>query len=238
MEPHRSQRGALKVGLLAAGVLLGLSSTTAWADGCAFQGLTVNGTVKAVLRETLENVSWPDGTRQAQATEIGDFRDGCGTLSSLVGAAEAHANSRIPVLGALPNGLPILGKGPTSGTFLVDTAASGQQPGTLDGELDFTTLYGSPLCGGPCPFVLASGTWSTLGDNQTGGGFGGVALVPFDTTQGCPAVLSPTGWCYLDPTSTLTGFPVAGGTLAPLGAGDFSQRDGTPQAIFIVTLFQ
>jgi hypothetical protein len=238
MEPQRSQRGALKVGLLAAGLVLGLGPTAALADSCTFQGLTVNGTVKAVLRETREKVTWSATSREAKATENGDLREGCGSLSPLVGTAQAKGQSEIPVLGTLPNGLPILGKGPTSAKFHIDTAASGRVTGELGGELDFTTLYGSPLCGGPCPFVLASGTWSTQGNDQTGGGFGGVALVAFDATQGCPTALSPTGWCYLDPTATLTGFPVPGGTLVPLDAGNFSEKDGLPEAVFIVTLFQ
>lgn len=228
MNAQRRKRVVLQVGLLLGGfglvLVVGPAAAQAQCSG-------PNGSVAGVLRETLEAVSFPGGYRHAQATERGVLADGCGTLATFEGETSVQARSRVPVLGTLPDGTPVLGSGPISGTFHVDTT-SGRVPGKLGGQLDFAPLYGvtAPwnLVGCPCPFVLALGTWTTLGGDRTGGAFNGFALVPFACGP-----LSPNGFCYVDPTGTL-GTP---GVPFPLGSEDFDQH-GTPQAIFVITLIQ
>jgi hypothetical protein len=232
MEPHRG-RGVLKVGLLAAALLLALGPSAAWA--CSVSGAlleTLESPPAGVGgRGPLDAGTYPDGLgiRLAQATEIGVFTGNCPTL---VGPVEVHAQSRVnvqvdangdPVLG--PMGTPVLLSGPITGGFKV-TAATGVVRATLDGTLDFAPVnFGYP-------FVNVGGSWKTKGAGGITGSFSGVALIPIpNDLLPPPAPPSPTGWSYIDVTGALgnQGSPVA------LTADQFTEH-GSPMAMFLVTL--
>jgi hypothetical protein len=206
--------------------MLAMGPAAAWAQGCTLMRpdgpVPMLGTVAGVLVETIEQVDIgpnEEGVieRHARAKEVGDLANGCGSLAGLVGRMQVHAESTVPVLD--PAG-PMLGAGPISGMFHVYPAGGGgSMKGALSGSLDFAPTYPNDTCGGPCPWVLASGDWSIT---KTGlrGQFAGLALVPFP----CPA-----GLCYLDPTGTLGTGPV------PLTD---AEQIPAPSAKFVITLFQ
>jgi hypothetical protein len=216
MEPHRGGRGALKVGLLVAGLLLGLGPAAAEAQQCTLQdGTVVNGSVLGVLTETIERVDFvatdePSDPvhRVATAKEVGSLTQGCGSLAFLEGAVKVQ-----PVISDVSLAT---GVGPITGSvkFYPSSSGGGVLKGTLTGTLDFTPAFGG------LPFVNVSGTWN-IPSSGLGGGFAGVALVPFP----CEAA---TGFCYFDVTGAL------GGGLVPL---TIPETQPAPSAKFIVTLF-
>jgi hypothetical protein len=194
------------------------------------------GSVLGVLNETRERIGinldnpsplnqgkFVDGFRMANATERGTLFNGCGTLAGFEGEIHVQATSRIPAnFGGTVSDNPNLGIGPISGRFHIE-GGDGRIGGRLNGVLDFVPTNASVrLCGGPCPFVMASGSWTT---NDKAGSFAGFALVP---VQPVPGV-----WVYVDPTGVLTGAPNA---VVPLTPEDFN-ADGLPEAKFIINLF-
>jgi hypothetical protein len=216
----------LRAGLLAAGLLLAVGPAAAWAQSCTLTRpdgpVPVSGTVAGVLVETIEQVTIApneDGVleRSARAKEVGELGNGCGSLAGLVGRMQVHAESWVPVLD--PEA-PLLGAGPISGMFHVYPAAGGPaMKGALSGSLDFSPTHPNETCGGPCPWVYASGDWSITKAGLKGQ-FTGLALVPFPCSWGL---------CYLDPTGTLGNGPVA------LTA---EEQIPAPSAKFVITLFQ
>ncbi len=236
MRPSRSATWVV------AAVLLLLGPAAAFA-----QCISPNS-ISGILTETMENPpaqapplgpllagTFANGSRQAQATELGVLAHGCGSLVSLAGNITVQAGSNVPVTAFG------LGVGSISGTFGVDTA-SGHVQGQLSGVLDFTPTNSNKAdCSGkPCPWVYASGNWSAHGQSDQSGAFSGLALVPFL----CPG-FGPTGLCYLDPTGAL--FAVAGGMqvsvspplfLVALNPNTDFDRFGNPGAKFIITLYQ
>lgn len=225
MKPHgRGTRNAVKVGLLAAGVLLGLSPMVASAQDCPAGANILQG----VLVETIEQTDVRLGDegkleRYARATERGALAVGCGSLAGLRGRMMVHAESWVEVFDPT---VPLLGAGPITGTFhIYPEDGNGSVKGVLTGTLDFAPTRGdtSPWreqCGGPCPFVLVEGGWTTSGKSPIAGWFGGLALVPFP----CGPSL-----CYMDPTKTLGVGPI------PLTAEELIPA---PSAKFVITLFQ
>ncbi len=236
MTPQGSKRNVLnvlKVGLLAAGLLLGVGPAAAWAEGCSLpSGQGVNGWLGGVLVETIEQAEIGLGEsgleRHAKATERGTLSGACGSLAALRGRIMVHAESWIPVLDP---SVPLLGIGPITGTFHIypDGQDSGSLKGALAGSLDFTPTQPNDNCQLGCPWVGAQGTWTTTGKNSTGGLFGGLALVPAP----CP---TGVGLCYYDPTQTLgealPGWPFA---VVPLTDAELIPA---PSAKFVITLFQ
>jgi hypothetical protein len=216
----------LKAGLLAAGLLLAVGPAAAWAQGCTLPlptgSVPVNGSVAGVLVETIEQVTIAPNEegaleRSAKAKEVGALGNGCGSLASLVGRIQVHAESWVPVLDPT---VPLLGAGPISGMFHVYPAAGGAAlKGALAGSLDFSATHPNDMCGGPCPWVYANGDWSITKAGLKGQ-FTGLALVPFPCAW---------GFCYLDPTGTLGPDPVA---LTP------EELIPEPSAKFVITLFQ
>lgn len=216
--------------LLAVGLLFVLAPAAAWAGECDVTTLTgpipAGASVRAVILEAIEHVGFVATTtglvREASANETGTLSDGCGALASLEGRIHSHATSTTPV-----SATGDLGVGDITGTFHIypDGSGSGSVKGVLVGYLDFTpTNAGNTTCGGPCPWVWAWGSWTTSGKNPTGGGFVGVAFVPFPCSW---------GWCYLDdPLGSLSGVQY---NFIPL-----TQKELTPapSAKFVVTLFQ
>jgi len=220
----------------------------------------VNSSIVGVLTETMESApahaapggtgplsagSYPDGpgVRLAQATERGQLGVGaaCGALGSIAGSIVVHAQSRITVVtddnGQLVldpiSGAPELTTGTIEGHFKVVTA-TGTVGGSLDGNLDFTlTLPTATACsGGPCPWALANGTWSTTSGGGVQGGFSGFALIPFQLPLPDGTF---TPWMYFDPTGALT--PDGNPGTVPLNPT--TDMNGTsPAAKFIVTLYQ
>lgn len=194
------------------------------------------GSVLGVLNETRERINialdnpsplnqgkFVDGFRVANATERGFLFNGCGTLAGFEGEIHVNATSRIPAnLGGNVTDNPNLGIGAISGTFHIESR-NGRIDGRLNGVLDFVPTNSTvTLCGGPCPFVMASGSWKT---NNKAGSFAGFALVPVQPAPGL--------WVYVDPTGVLTGAPNA---IVPLTAEDFNV-EGLPEAKFIINLF-
>jgi hypothetical protein len=238
-----------KTAWVGAAVLAAVVPTTAFAQ-CpvvlASTQTSAAGSIIGVLNETRERLrvdlddpsplnqgKFLDGERIANAAEQGVLVTGCGTLKAFEGEIKVLATSRIP-FNATGAPIPDLGIGPINGTFKISTAA-GRIDGRLNGVLDFVpTNSAVTLCGGPCPFVYTSGSWTTLETrralniNKTGS-FAGVALVPFQH----PA----TGaWLYYDPTGILLGTPGTGGYL-PLDVVKDFNADGLPEAKFIVNMF-
>jgi hypothetical protein len=220
------KRIALKAGLLAAGILLALGPAPAGAQGCTLTLPTgswpVNGTVAGVLVETIEHTAIVPNEeavleRHARAKEMGELGHGCGSLASFAGRIQVHAESWVPVL---DHTVPLLGTGPISGVFHI-YPVDGAKPmkGALSGSLNFYPTHPNELCGGPCPWVYASGDWS-IAKTGAKGQFAGLALVPY------PCEL---GLCYWDPTGTLGTGPVA---LTP------EELIPAPSAKFVITLFQ
>ncbi|HEV8675182.1 MAG TPA: hypothetical protein VGX21_14125 [Methylomirabilota bacterium] len=178
MEPHRGGRGALKVGLLAAGLLLALGPVAADAE-------CTGNSIVGVLTETIERVDFvatdePSDPvhRVATAKEVGTLTQGCGSLAFLEGAVKVQ-----PVISDVSLAT---GVGPITGSvkFYPSSSGGGVLKGTLAGTLDFTPAFSG------LPFVNVSGTWiiPSLG---VSGNFAGVALLAFP----CAA---PTGFCYID----------------------------------------
>jgi hypothetical protein len=210
---------------------------------------TAKGSIIGVLNETRERIGinledpsplnqgqFIDGERIANAVEKGVFlpATGCGTLAAFAGEVNVVATSRIP-FNATGAPVPDLGVGPILGTFTIN-APAGQIYGRLNGVLDFVpTNAAVKLCGGPCPFVYTSGKWATTvgrrgtPDLNKTGSFAGVALVPFQHPVN-------GAWLYYDPTGILLGTPGTGGYL-PLDPAKDVNRDGQPEAKFIVNMF-
>jgi hypothetical protein len=216
----------LKAGVLAAGLVLGLASG-AWAEPCA-NGAT--GMIRGVLTETIERVEAlitdeGDVHRLATAKEVGELSGGCGTLAFLQGRMKVQpAVSKVPVIGpGVSPEMPDLGKGPISG----DLKFFGNGPivykATMGGWLDFgpTNSTVTDCNGGPCPFVLAYGTFE-IASQGLAGTFQGVALVPFP----CPL---PTGFCYLNYGGALGGSD----QVVPL---TIDELQPAPSAKFVITL--
>ncbi len=233
MEPQgKGKRSAMKAGLLAAGLLVGFGPAAAWAQGCTLAtpagGVPVNATIGGVLVETIEHTEIVLGDtglpeRHATATERGNLGGTCGSLASFQGRMMVHAESWVPILDPT---VPLLGEGPITGIFhIFPDGSTASVKGALAGSLDFSPTRGDTepwlsLCGGPCPWVVAQGTWTTTGKNPVAGQFGGFALVPF------PCGLDLL--CYLDPTGTLGQGPI------PLTAEELIPA---PSAKFVITLF-
>jgi hypothetical protein len=230
---------------VAAALLLLVGPAAAFAQcpvPLAQPAVSAPGSILGILRETRERLkvnmndpsplnqgTFVDGYRVANATEVGTLVAGCGTLEGFSGTITVQATSKIPMnVGA--DGAN-LGIGPIQGTFNVDSTL-GRINGQLSGILDFVPTNSSvQLCGGPCPFVTTAGTWKSNGkkrgiDIDKVGSFAGVALVPFQHPAN-------GAWLYLDPTGVLTGTQNA---FVPLTAQDFN-ADGLPEAKFIITLF-
>lgn len=159
------------------------------------------------------------GGRLAEATEVGSLA-GSGTLAFLTGQVELHAQSRIPF-----DPVTGFGVGTIAGVFNIDNGSNGAVVGKIDGSLDFTLFNPTPENPLGVPLAPTAGSWTTLGKNRTGGGFKGVALVPF----ACPLGF---GACYLELDAD--GNPTGG--LTPLTDNEF--MDGVPLAKFMFTLFQ
>jgi hypothetical protein len=237
MTSQNGRHVALKVSLLAAGLLLALGPSAAWA-GCPLPGAPgpANGTIGGVLVETIEQADIALNEtgqleRYARATERGTLAAGCGSLGALQGRIMVQAESWTPVLDPT---VPLLGLGPIAGVIHIYPAGGGASiRGALAGSLDFSPTHPSTatepnVCPMGCPWVTAKGTWTTTGRNSTSGGFAGLALVPAP----CPG---DQGLCYYDPTGTL-------GDLTPLGLAVVPLSDAelipAPSAKFIITLFQ
>lgn len=201
----------------------------------SLSGPAPNGSVVGVLTEVLESPpahaapggsmlpgAFPPGIggRLAEATEVGTFSQGCGTLSGFVGNVEFHGQSRIAI-----NASGQLDSGPISAVFQIRNGSKGAIVGKLDGTLDFSPTT-STSGGCPCPFVNIFGSWSTLGKNRTNGTFMGFALIPVE--------VSPGTFAYFDPTGFLAGTP----GFVSLGPDDFSEQFATALAKFVFTLSQ
>jgi hypothetical protein len=227
MEPWARKRVALKVGLLASGLLLALAPAAASAEPCSNGA---NGAIGALLVETIEHTELVPGDegveRHARATERGDLAGGCGSLESFQGRMMVHAESWIPVDPATG----LLGLGSITGTFhILPEAGQSSVKGVLEGALDFTQTHPGVVCPMGCPWVLASGWWKTAGKNVTQGMFGGLALVPAPCLTG-------EGLCYYDPTGKLGEIdPRVGAAVVPLTDAEMIPA---PSAKFIVTLYQ
>jgi hypothetical protein len=237
MKPHGSgTRIVLEAGLLAAGLLLALGPATVWAQGCVLPTpsgpVPVNGTVSVILQEETELANFQHGViRHARATEHGRLTNACGTLADLDnGKMMVRASSWVPVTNPETADL---GHGPIAGSFRIvsrDEADNSMlsRVGVLSGTLDFSpTNAGNPVCGGPCPWVIAQGTWQLMTSEGLSGQFSGLALVPFP----CPTQYA---YCYIDPTGTLAPLTTPL-TLIPAARSDVN---GGPEAKFIVTLYQ
>jgi hypothetical protein len=243
MEPHgKGTRGAMKAGLLAAGLLLGFGPGAAW--GCDLmtpQGpVAVSSTINGLLVETIERVSWTvtdEGEihRLANAKEVGALSQACGSLAQLTGRIKVQpALSDVPVTGEGDpvSGIPDLGVGTVSGDVKFYRDSGSVLKGTMAGFLDFTpTNAGTRMCPnpatgelGPCPFVYSWGTW-VIPSVGLQGGFSGLALVAFP----CAA---ETGYCYLDVTGALSGTPYS---LVPL---TIEETQPAPSAKFVITLYK
>jgi len=226
MEPHgKGARGAMKAGLLAAGLLLGFGSATAWAQ---------SGVAQGVLYETLESppahaatmgplpgvYNAGTGERMAEAKETGDIQ-GWGSLAGFSGEMVVQGQSRVPFDPTTGQ----FGSGTVSGVFHIDNATGPGIAGKLDGSLNLSLLT-STENGCPCPLAPTSGTWSTLGKDKTSGVFQGVFLLPFQHP------LAPElGWLYLE-LDPATGQPTGGVT--PVQPSEF--KDGVPLVKLVVAL--
>lgn len=209
---------------------------------------SAKGSIIGVMNETRERLriqlddpsplnqgKFIDGERIANAIEQGVLlpATGCGTLQGFAGEIKVQATSRVP-FNATGAPVPDLGVGPIQGTFTIN-ALAGRIDGRLTGVLDFVpTNSAAMLCGGPCPFVYTSGKWATMSgrsgvDLNKTGSFAGVALVPFQHPVN-------GAWLYYDPTGILLGTPGQGGYL-PLDPAKDVNRDGQPEAKFIVNMF-
>jgi hypothetical protein len=238
-----------KTAWVGAAVLAAVVPTTAFAQcpvALASTQTSAAGSIIGVLNETRERIGidldnpsplnqgrFLDGERIANAIEQGVLVTGCGTLKGFEGEIKVLAVSKIP-FNATGTPVPDLGIGPINGTFRISTIA-GRIDGRLAGVLDFLpTNVAVTMCGGPCPFVYTSGSWTTtetrraLPINKTGS-FAGVALVPFQHPVS-------KAWLYYDPTGILLGTPGTGGYLALDAVKDFN-ADGLPEAKFIVNMF-
>lgn len=214
-----------KPGVLLVGALLALNP----ASGLAQTSVSATGVAQGVLYETLEAPPaefTPSGARimpgvilpsslerLAQAKEAGTLA-GSGTLEFLTGNVTVTAQSRVPFDPATSS----FGVGKVNGTFSVN-GGGGAVAGKLDGQLDMSPLT-STNCGGPCPFALTNGMWSTQGATSTSGTYSGVFLVPFEAGSGV--------WAYLNPAT---------GQIEPLQAHEYG-NDGTPLIKLLVTLTQ
>jgi hypothetical protein len=219
MKPHRG-RVALKVGLLAAALLLALGPASASALACPLTG----NVATAVLYETLESPPAgaaplgplpgtyivATGERLAEAREAGTIQ-GCNGLAFMTGAFDLQGQSRVPFDPITVS----FGTGSVSGVFQIDTVTGGGVAGKLlDGSvLDLSTIFLT----GTAPVY---GTWSTLGKNKVTGTFSGVFLMPFQ-------IPGMEGWFYYYDPLTNVG-PV------PVQSTEFN--NGVPLVKLVVTL--
>jgi hypothetical protein len=206
----------LKVGLLAAALLLAVGPAAADDPACTLpDGTVVRGSVVGVLTETIERVdlvATDEPTdplhRVATAKEVGTLTGGCGSLAFLEGAVKVQ-----PVVSDVSL---TTGTGPITGSvkFYPSSSGGGVLKGTLSGTLDFSTVSSGYVNVNEGKFSIPS-----LGLE---GGFVGVALVPF------PCTVAATGFCYYDVTGAL------GGGFVPLTV---PETQPAPSAKFVLTVF-
>jgi hypothetical protein len=263
MEPQgKGKRSAMKAGLVAAGLLLGLAPTSASAQGCTVMTLNgpvqVHASVRGVFLEAIEHVNFvatDDGgvAREAPAIEVGTLDRPCGTFVAtngnsvvMTGTFRSHARSSTPVTVVDPSSPATwaLGVGDTAGTMQIrpDSGGVNLLKGSFTSVLDFTPTNVAPPDGSLGSMIRCPGLDGALGPCPwvfvtTPGSWEttGKTVVQgmFVGVALVPVEVVPGQWFYVDDMfGSLSGRPYS---MVPL-----TQQELTPQpsAKFVVTLFQ